>query len=226
MKKQWVIPPKANAEFVCAMEDILELYKRPHDPSHPLVCMDETGKQQIGEVRIPIPAEPGRPQKYDYEYERSGVSNIFMIFDPFSGQRHVKVTDHRTKTDWAECVKDIVDVYFPSAEKIKLTMDNLNTHKPSSLYEAFSPEEARRIPDKLEFHYTPRHGSRLNMAEIEFSVLQRQCLDCRIPDQETLKQKIADWERNRNQKGVKVNWQFTTEDARIKLKKLYPSIED
>lgn len=226
LKKQWVIPPKANAEFVCAMEDILELYKRPHDPSHPLVCMDETSKQQIKEVRIPIPAEPGRPQKYDYEYERNGVSNIFMIFDPLSGQRHVKVTDHRTKTDWAECVKDIVDVYFPFAEKIALTMDNLNTHKPSSLYEAFSPEEARRILDKLEFHYTPKHGSWLNMAEIEFSVLQRQCLDCRIPDQETLKQKIADWERTRNQKTVKVNWQFTTEDARIKLKKLYPSIED
>jgi len=208
------------------MEDILEVYKRPYNPSHPLVCMDETGKQHIGETRIPIPAEPGQPEKYDYEYERNGVSNIFMIYEPLGGQRHVIVTDRRTKIDWAECIKDITDIHFPFAEKITLIMDNLNTHKPSSLYEAFTPEEARRILNRLEIHYTPKHGSWLNMAEIEFSVLQRQCLDCRIPDQAYLKQTIADWESNRNRKAVKVNWQFTTEDARIKLRRLYPSIEN
>jgi len=207
------------------MEDILEVYKRPYNPSHPLVCMDETTKQLIGETRIALPAAPGQTEKYDYEYERNGVNNLFMIFAPLEGQRYVKVTDHRTATDWAECVRDITDVHFSHAEKIILVMDNLNTHKPSSLYKAFPPEEARRILDKLEIHYTPKHGSWLDMAEIEFSVLQRQCLNCRIPDQETLKQKTADWEQNRNKKSVKVNWRFTTEDARIKLKKLYPSIE-
>lgn len=208
------------------MEDILEVYKRPYNPSHPLVCMDETSKQHIGETRIPIPAEPGQPEKYDYEYERNGVSNIFMIYEPLGGQRHVIVTDRRTKIDWAECIKNITDIHFPFAEKITLIMDNLNTHKPSSLYEAFAPEEARRILNRLEIHYTPKHGSWLNMAEIEFSVLQRQCLDCRIPDQEYLKRTIADWESDRNRKDVKVNWQFTTEDARIKLRRLYPSIEN
>jgi hypothetical protein len=207
------------------MEDILEVYKRPYNPSHPLVCMDETTKQLIGETRIVIPAGPGQTEKYDYEYERNGVNNLFMIFAPLEGQRYVKVTDHRTAIDWAGCVRDITDVYFPYAEKIILVMDNLNTHKPSSLYKAFPPEEARRILNKLEIHYTPKHGSWLDMAEIEFSVLQRQCLNCRIPDQETLKQKTADWEQNRNKKSVKVKWRFTTEDARIKLKKLYPSIE-
>jgi hypothetical protein len=206
------------------MEDILEVYKRPYNPFYPPVCMDETSKQHIKETRIPIAAEPGKPEKYDYEYERNGVSNIFMIYEPLGGQRQVIVTDRRTKTDWAECIKNIADVYFPYAEKITLIMDNLNTHKASSLYERFKPEEARRILNKLEIHYTPKHGSWLNMAEIEFSVLQRQCLDCRIPDQETLKKKAADWEQNRNQKSVTVNWQFTTEDARIKLRKLYPSI--
>lgn len=208
------------------MEDILEVYKRPYNPSHPLVCMDETSKQHIKETRIPIPAEPGQPEKYDYEYERNGVSNIFMIYEPLGGQRHAIVTDRRTKTDWPECIKDIADIHFPFAEKITLIMDNLNTHKPSSLYEAFTPEEARRILNRLEIHYTPKHGSWLNMAEIEFSVLQRQCLDRRIPDQTYLKQTIADWELNRNRKAVKVNWQFTTEDARIKLRRLYPSIEN
>lgn len=206
------------------MEDILEVYKRPYDFFHPLVCMDETSRQHIGETRIPIPAAPGQPEKYDYEYERNGVSNIFMIYEPLGGKRHVIVTDRRTKTDWAECIKNMTDDYFPFAEKITLITDNLNTHKPSSLYEAFPPEEARRILSKLEIHYTPKHGSWLNMAEIEFSALQRQCLDCRISDQETLKNKTADWERNRNQKSVKTDWQFTTEDARIKLRKLYPSI--
>ena len=207
------------------MEDIPEVYKRPYNPSHPLVCMDETTKQLIGETRIALPAAPGQIEKYDYEYERNGVNNLFMIFAPPEGQRYVKVTEQRTATDWAGCVRDITDVHFSHAEKITLVMDNLNTHKPSSLYKTFPPEEARRISDKLEIHYTPKHGSWLDMAEIEFSVLQRQCLNCRIPDHETLKQKAAEWEKNRNKKSVKVNWRFTTEDARIKLRKLYPSIE-
>jgi hypothetical protein len=207
------------------MEDIPEVYKRPYNPSNPLVCIDETTKQLIGETRIALPAAPGQTEKYDYEYERNGVNNLFMIFALPEGQRYVKVTDQRTATDWAECVRDITDVHFSHAEKITLVTDNLNTHKPSSLYKAFPPEEARRILDKLEIHYTPKHGSWPDMAEIGFSVLQRQCLNCRIPDQETLKQKAADWEQNRNKKSVKVNWRFTTEDARIKLRKLYPSVE-
>lgn len=205
------------------MEDILEVYQRPYDASHPLVCMDEMSKPLIDETRIPLPISVGQPEKYDYEYERKGVNNVFMVFEPLNGERYVSVTDRRTKIDWAKGVKDIVDNHYPDAAKITLIMDNLNTHKPASRYEAFLPEEARHLLNKLEFHYTPKHGSWLNMAEIEFSALKRQCLDCRIPDQPTLKQKIADWERSRNQRAVKANWQFKTEDARIKLKKLYPS---
>lgn len=205
------------------MEDSLEVYQRPYQASYPLVCMDEMSKPLIDETRIPRPVAVGQPEKYDYESERKGVNNVFMVFEPLTGERHVSVTDRRTKVDWATCVKDIVDDYYPDAAKITLIMDNLNTHKPSSLYEAFLPEEARRLLNKLEFRYTPKHGSWLNMAEIEFSALKRQCLDCRIPDQATLKQKIAAWERSRNQREVKAKWQFKTEDARIKLKKLYPS---
>jgi transposase len=188
--------------------------------------MDEMSKQLIEETRVPLPVSLGNPQKYDYEYARKGVNNVFMVFEPLDGQRHVSVTDRRTKVDWANCVKDIVDLHYSEAAKITLVMDNLNTHKPSSLYEAFPPEEARRLLNKLEFHYTPKHGSWLNMAEIEFSALKRQCLDCRVPNQETLKQKISDWERHRNEKMIKGNWQFKTEDARVKLRKLYPSIKD
>ena len=205
------------------MEDILEVYQRPHDASHPLVCMDEMSKPLIDETRVPLPIMPGQPEKYDYEYERKGVNNVFMVFEPLMGERHVSVTDHRTKVDWAKCIKDIVDTHYPEAAKITVIMDNLNTHRPSSLYQAFSPEEARRLLNKLEFHYTPKHGSWLNMAEIEFSALKRQCLDCRIPDQITLKQKVTEWEQARNVRAVKANWQFKTEDARIKLKRLYPS---
>ena len=208
------------------MEDILEIYQRPYDSSCPVVCMDEMSKQLIEETRIPLPVSLGNPQKYDYEYKRKGVNNVFMVFEPLDGQRHVSVTDRRTKVDWANCVKDIVDLHYSEAAKITLVMDNLNTHKPSSLYEAFPPEEARRLLNKLEFHYTPKHGSWLNMAEIEFSALKRQCLDCRVPNQETLKQKIAEWEQHRNEKMIKANWQFKTEDARVKLRKLYPSIKD
>lgn len=207
------------------MEDILDVYQRPYDPSRPLVCMDEMSKPLISETRVPVPMTSGQPKKYDYEYERKGVNNVFMVYEPLIGERHVSVTDRRTKIDWAKCVKEIVDAYYPEAAKITLVMDNLNTHKPAALYEAFPPEEARRLLNQLEFHYTPKHGSWLNMAEIEFSALKRQCLDCRIPDQATLKQKIAEWEQARNARAVRVNWQFKTEDARIKLKRLYPSVK-
>lgn len=208
------------------MEDILDVYQRPYDPLQPLVCMDEMSKPLIDETRVPLSVMPGQPEKYDYEYERKGVNNVFMVFEPLMGERHVSVTDHRTKVDWAKCIKNIVDTHYPEAAKITVIMDNLNTHRPSSLYQAFSPEEARRLLNKLEFHYTPKHGSWLNMAEIEFSVLKRQCLDCRIPDQATLKQKVTDWEQARNVQAVKANWQFKTADARIKLKRLYPSFSD
>ncbi len=205
------------------MEETLEVYHRPYSPQRPLVCIDESSKQQVKETRAPQPCQPGQVRRYDYEYERNGVSNLFMIFAPLEGWRHVKVTDRRTNVDWAHCLKDLVDVHFPQAEKIMLMSDNLNTHKPAALYEAFSPPEARRIIEKLEWHHTPKHGSWLNMAEIELSVLQRQCLARRIPDQETLKHEVTAWEHERNQQAAKVNWRFTTEEARIKLKKLYPS---
>ena len=205
------------------MEETLEVYHRPYSPQRPLVCIDESSKQQVKETRAPQPCQPGQVRRYDYEYERNGVSNLFMIFAPLEGWRHVKVTDRRTNVDWAHCLKDLVDVHFPQAEKIMLMSDNLNTHKPAALYEAFSPPEARRIIEKLDWHHTPKHGSWLNMAEIELSVLQRQCLARRIPDQETLKHEVTAWEHERNQQAAKVNWRFTTQEARIKLKKLYPS---
>ena len=205
------------------MEDTLEVYHRPYSPKRPLVCIDESSKQQVKETREPLPPQPGKAQLYDYAYERNGVSNLFMIFAPLEGWRHVKVTDRRTSVDWAHCLKELVDVHFPQADKIVLMSDNLNTHKPAALYEAFRPEEARRIIEKLEWHHTPKHGSWLNIAEIELSVLQRQCLDRRIPDQETLQHEVSAWDYERNQHAAKVNWRFTTEDARIKLKKLYPS---
>ena len=205
------------------MEDTLEVYHRPYASTHVLVCIDETSKQQVKETRAPLPGQAGKPRRYDYEYERNGVSNLFMLFAPLEGWRHVKVTDRRTNVDFAHCLKDLVDRHFPQAQKIVLMSDNLNTHKPAALYEAFSPQEARRIIEKIEWHHTPKHGSWLNMAEIELSVLQRQCLDRRIPDQERLTREVAAWEHKRNQDAEQVNWRFTTEDARIKLKKLYPS---
>ena len=207
------------------MEDVLEVYHRPHDPKKPQVCFDEGSKQHIKETRIPLPAKPGALAKYDYEYERNGTSNLFIFFAPLEAWRHIKVTDRRTMIDFAHCMQDLVDVHFPEAEKIVLVMDNLNTHKFASLYEAFPPEEARRIINKLEIHYTPKHGSWLNMAEIELSVLQRQCLQARIPDRSTLKEKVDAWENRRNTRQSTVHWRFTTEDARIKLHKLYPSID-
>jgi hypothetical protein len=207
------------------MEDVLDVYKRPYDPKRPNVCLDETSKQLIGETRIPVLASPGQPARYDYEYKRNGVANLFMMFEPLVGKRHVKVTQRRTKIDWAHCVRKMVEQIYPDAEKIILVMDNLNTHSKSSLYEAFEPAEAKRIADKLEIHYTPKHGSWLDMAEIELGILARQCLSRRIDNMEQLKDEVFAWQMNRNVDEIKVNWRFTTEDARIKLKKLYPSIK-
>jgi hypothetical protein len=206
------------------MEDVLEVYHRPYDPQRPLVCFDEGTKQQVKETRMPLPAKPGQIVKYDYEYERNGTSNLFMFFAPLEAWRHVQVTDRRTMIDWAQCMRDLVDVHFPEADQIVVVMDNLNTHKLASLYEAFPPAEARRIAEKLEIHYTPKHGSWLNMAEIELSALSRQCLNRRLPDQPTLQHEIAAWESQRNEAASTVNWRFTTADARIKLERLYPTI--
>ena len=221
-----MIPPKANAQFVYYMEDILDVYTRPEDPFHPSVCFDESNKQLVAETREPLPAEPGKPERYDYQYERNGVSNLFMFFEPLGSWRHVEVTDRRTAIDYAKQMKYLVDERYPDALKITVIHDQLNTYVPASLYKAFEPNEAKRILDKLEFHYTPKHGSWLNMAEIELSVLARQCLDRRIPDQKTLKQEVTAWEEQRNQEGKSIDWRFTTADARIKLKRLYPSIQD
>jgi len=220
-----VIPPKANSTFISRMEDVLEVYTRPYEIKRPLVCMDETSKQLIGETRLPLPFGVGLPQRYDYEYLRKGVSNLFMVIEPLAGRRQVKVTDRRTRLDWAELMRELVDKHYPEAEVITLVLDNLNTQTIASLYEAFEPREARRITRRLELHYTPKHGSWLNMAEIELSVLNQQCLDRRIPDQATLEREVAAWEEERNRAAATVNWRFTTDDARIKLKKLYPSIQ-
>ena len=225
MNQEWCIPPKANAAFVAQMEDVLDVYTRPLDPKHPQVCFDESSKQQVKEVRTPLPGAPGQPARYDTEYERNGVSNLFMFFAPLENWRHVKVTDQRTAVDWAHCMRELVDVHFPEAERITVVLDNLNTHTPAALYAAFEPEEAKRIWDKLEFHYTPKHGSWLNMAEIELSVLSRQCLERRIADQATLIREVAAWEAERNTMQATVHWRFTTADARIKPKHLYPVIE-
>jgi len=208
------------------MEDILEVYKRPLDPRRPLVCLDESSKQHIKEVVNPIPIEPGKPERYDTEYERNGVSNLFMMFEPLTGWRQVEITDRRTAIDWAHQIKFLVDVRHKDAEKVVLVGDNLNTHSPASLYKAFSPEEARRIIDKLEFHYTPKHGSWLDMAEIELSILSRQCLNRRIPTQDILRREVKAWEEKRNESKVTTQWRFTTEDARIKLKRLYPRLPE
>jgi len=206
------------------MEDVLEVYHRPQDPACPMVCVDETSKQLIAETRVPIPAKPGRRARYDYEYERNGTANLFMMFAPLEGWRKVKVTDRHTALDYAQILKDLSDTHFPKATKIILVQDNLNTHKPASLYEAFPAEEARRLIERFEWHYTPKHGSWLDMAESELSVLTSQCLDRRIPDKQTLIEEVAAWEDNRNKSHAKADWQFTTADARIKLKKLYPAL--
>ena len=207
------------------MEDVLEVYHRQYGDNEVLVCLDETSKQQVKETRLPRPARPGAGGIYDYEYARNGVSNLFMLFAPLAGWRRVEVTDRRTKADWARVVRQLVDEDYPDKDRIVLVLDNLNTHHPASLYEAFEPAEARRIAGRLEIHYTPKHGSWLNMAEIEIGVLARQCLERRIPDQSTLRREIEAWQGQHNRDTVRVNWRFTTEDARIKLKSLYPSIQ-
>jgi hypothetical protein len=219
-----VIPPDANAAFVAGMEDVLEVYQRPRDPACPMVCVDETSKQLIAETRVPITAKPGRPARHDYQYERNGTANLFMMFAPLEGTRHVKVTDRHAAVDYAQVLKELSDTYFPKAEKIILVQDNLSTHKPASLYEAFPAPEARRLVERFEWHYTPKHGSWLNMAESELGTLSSQCLDRRIPDKETLIGEVAAWENSRNKNHTKADWQFTTADARVKLKRLYPAI--
>jgi hypothetical protein len=208
------------------MEDVLDVYKRPYNPRRPQVCFDERPKQLVGEIRKPIPLVPGKLARYDYEYKRNGVANIFMVFEPLAGKRHVRITWRRTKKDWAECMCQLVDEIYPDAEQIMLVMDNLNTHTKASLYEAFEPTEAKRIADKLEIHPTPKHGSWLNMAEIEISVMERQCLAERMDNIEHLEHQAVAWAEKRNAKEVKVNWRFTKDDARIKLKKLYPSLQE
>ena len=202
------------------------MYKRPYDPQRPVVCLDETSKQLIGEVRTPVPAAPGQVAHYDCEYVRHGVANLFMIFEPLAGQRDVAVTDRRTKKDYAECLRKLSDEVYPEAERIVLVHDNLNTHSPASLYEAFAPAEAQRLAERFEFHYTPQHGSWLDMAEIELGILGRQCLSQRIDKIQDLRRQVEAWEKSRDNAEAKVNWQFTTADARIKLKRLYPSTEE
>jgi hypothetical protein len=208
------------------MEDVLDVYTRPYDPHRPQICLDEASRQLLGEVTAPLPAAPGRTAREDYEYARAGVCNCFLACEPLAGRRHVTVSDRRTRLDFAHCIKDLVDVQYPEAEVIVLVLDNLNTHTPASLYEAFAPAEAKRLADKLELHYTPKHGSWLNMAEIELGILAGQCLDRRLPDKQTLAREVAAWEADRNAATKSITWRFTTADARIKLRHLYPSLDD
>ena len=231
LKDCWRIPPKEDAGFVAAMEDVLDVCQREFGEDEVLACMDETSKQQVKETRTPLPPKPaeapgeaGTPTRHDYEYERNGVSNLFMLFAPLEGWRRVEVTDRRAKVDWARAIGRLVDVDFPD-KRVVLVMDNLNTHAPGSLHESFEPAEARRIARRLEIHYTPKHGSWLNMAEIELSALAAQCLDRRIPDQDSLCREVDAWQEPRNRQSTRVDWRFTTDDARIKLKSLYPSIQ-
>ena len=221
-KKQWCIPT-ISPEYVFRMEDILDLCEEPYNPAFPCICFDEKSYQLIGETAVPLPAAPGRPLRYDYEYERNGTANLFVIFEPAAGQRRIVVTQQRTKADFADMMKLVTDEFCPDAEKIRIVMDNLNTHNQYALYERFEPEEARRILRRLEFHYTPKHASWLNMAEIEISVLSGQCLSRRIADEETLKRELSAWEKERNGKSAKVRWRFTNADARVRLRRLYPS---
>ena len=224
LRKRWCIP-SAGAEFVWRMEDVLDLYAEPYDPSRPMVCFDEQSVQLIAETRRSLAMKPGKPERIDYEYSRNGTRNLFVFFQPLAGWRHVKVTEQRTKIDFSHCMRDLTDAFFPQAEVIRVVQDNLNTHTPASLYESFEPAEARRILSRLQFHYTPKHSSWLNMAEIELSVLSGQCLDQRIPDEVTLRHEIAAWQELRNEQRATVDWHFTTEKARIKLKRLYPETQ-
>ena len=220
-----MIAPEASPGFVANMEDVLEVYQRPRDPQRPVVCLDETSKQLIVETRAPVPAKPGRTARHDYEYERNGVANLFMMFAPLEGWRHVKVTDRHTAIDYAHVLKDLSDTHFPHAAKIVLVQDNLSTHTTASLYAAFPAAEARRLVERFEWRYTPKHGSWLDMAESELGVLASQCLDRRIADKQILTSEISAWEKNRNKHHAKADWQFTTADARVRLKSLYPQFQ-
>ena len=221
----WCIPPKQSGEFVYHMEDVLDVYHRPYDPKRPVVCLDETFKQLIGEVREPLPPAPGRVERYDSVYVRNGVASVFMTFEPLAGWRHVELTDSRTAVDWARVVKGLVDARrYRDAERIVLVMDQLNTHAAASLYEAFAPDEAKRIAAKLEIHQTPKHGSWLNMAEIELSAFARD-LPERVGDRPAMASHTSAWEKRRNGAKVKADWQFTAADARVRLRKLYPTID-
>jgi hypothetical protein len=224
LSKYWKIPPEADAAFAAAMEDVLAVYQMPQDPRVPLICMDESSKQLIGEVQPPIGMAPGHGQIIDHEYVRNGVVSLFVEVEPLNGRRHVEVTAQRTRADFARFIKAMLDERHPGADKVRLVMDNLNTHNIASLYETFAPAEARRLAEKLETQHTPKHGSWLNIAQIELSVLSRQCLDRRIPSAEQLRKEIAAWESVRNNRNAPVNWRFTTEDARIKLKHIYPKL--
>src|SRR5262249_48871607 len=221
----WCIPPDANAEFVWKMEDVLEVYKRPYDPLRPVVCMDETSKQLIGETRLPLEAAPGQPRRVDYEYERKGVADLYMFFEPLRGWRQVWIAPQRRKVEWAWFVKHLLHDHDPQAQRVVLVCDNLNTHTGGALYEAFAPTEAKRLLDRLEFHHTPKHGSWLNMAETELSVLAGPCLDRRIDDVAFLVREVEAWVAERNLREAKVRWRFTTEDARNRLGKLYTVLE-
>jgi hypothetical protein len=219
----WCIPPKHSAEFVCHMEDVLEVYCRPADPRRPVVCLDELSRQLVGEIRTPLPPRPGQAGRYDCEYVRHGTANLFMAFEPLGGWREVQATDRRQRGDWARFVRSLVDGRYRDADKVVLVMDQLNIHSPASLYEAFAPAEAKRVADRLEIRHTPKHGSWLNMAEIELSALSRDLPD-RMGDRETLEHHVDAWQRRRNAARTKAEWRFTTADARIKLRKLYPTL--
>jgi hypothetical protein len=225
LKEEWCIPPKEDAAFVCNMEDVLEVYKRPYDPKRPLICMDEMPKQLLADLREPIAVGPGHSARSDYEYQRNGVADLFMLCEPLQGKRFIQVEKQRRRIEWAQVMRYLADELYPEAERIVVVMDNLNTHTPAAFYQVYEPEEARRLIQRFEFHFTPKHGSWLNMAEIELSALARQCLDRRLPDIETLLREVQAWQDQRNSEVVKVRWQFTTADARIKLRHLYPRIQ-
>ena len=226
LQEQWCLPGGPSAEFVSRMEDVLDVYHRPYDEARPLVCIDEVPKQLVSEVRAPLPARPGAPARYDYEYKREGVANLFMISEPLLGWRHVEVTERRTAVDFGRLLRWVVEDLHPDAGRVVLVTDNLNTHGPWALYEAFEPARARRIAERLEWHYTPKHGSWLNVAECELAALSKQCLDRRIGTAARLRALVRAWEEERNERMVGVNWRFTTADARIKLRSLYPSIRE
>jgi hypothetical protein len=220
----WCIPPKQSAEFVFHMEDVLEVYHRPYDPKRPVLCIDETFKQLIGETRKPLPLRPGMVERYDHEYVRNGVASLFLACEPLAGWRHVAVTEHRGRVDWAGFIRSLLDGRYAQAERVVLVMDQLNTHALASLYETFPPDDAKRLAERIELHHTPKHGSWLNIAEIELSALGRQCLARRIAHQDSLRRKVEQWEQQRNAAVTKVDWQFTTAQARVKLRSLYPSL--